>query len=104
MKYQVIAQHSQEYPVKMMCQTLDVSQSGYYAWKRRSPSQHAQADEQLVSHIQQVHQASHQIYGNRRIQAELVEQGVAALATDCASDASTGHTFTITPTSHGYDR
>jgi hypothetical protein len=32
MKYQVIAQHAQEYPVKMMCQTLDVSQSGYYAW------------------------------------------------------------------------
>jgi putative transposase len=77
MKYQVIAQYTQQYPVKMMCQTLDVSESGYYAWKRRPLSQRAQADEVLASRIQQAHQASHQIYGSRRIQAELAEQGMA---------------------------
>jgi putative transposase len=76
MKYQVIAQYAREYPVKWMCQTLEVSESGYYAWKRRPLSQHAQADEVLASRIQQVHQASHQIYGSRRIQAELAEQGM----------------------------
>jgi transposase InsO family protein len=77
MKYQVIAQYAREYPVKLMCQTLYVSESGYYAWKRCPRSQHAQADEVLASRIQQVHQASHQIYGSRRIRAELAEQGVA---------------------------
>ena len=56
-----------------MCQTLEVSESGYYAWKRRPLSQRAQADAALTSRIQQVHQASHQIYGSRRIQAELAE-------------------------------
>jgi len=77
MKYQVIAQHAQDYPIKLMCQTLSVSESGYYAWKRRPLSHRAQADQRIASHIQQVHQASHQIYGSRRIQAELAEQGVA---------------------------
>jgi putative transposase len=77
MKYQVIARYAHEYPVKLMCQTLEVSESGYYAWKRRPLSQHAQADEVLASHIQQEHQASHQIYGSRRIHAELAEQCVA---------------------------
>ena len=77
MKYQVIARYAGEYPVKWMCQTLDVSESGYYAWKRRPLSQHAQADEVLASRIQQVHQVSHQIYSSRRIQAELADQGAA---------------------------
>lgn len=77
MKYQVIAQYAHEYPVKWMCETLEVSESGYYAWKRRPLSRHAQADELLARRIQQVHQTSHQIYGSRRIQAELAEQGMA---------------------------
>lgn len=77
MKYQVIAQHEGAYPVKMMCQTLEVSESGYYAWKRRPLSQQAQANEELARRIRQVHQASHQIYGSRRVQAELAAQGVA---------------------------
>ncbi len=75
MKYRFIAQHYQDYPVKTMCQALGVSDSGYYAWKRRSPSQRQQADEALASRIRQVHQATHRIYGSRRIRAELVEQG-----------------------------
>jgi putative transposase len=33
MKYDFIAQHHQEYPVTTMCQVLEVSVSGYYAWK-----------------------------------------------------------------------
>lgn len=77
MKYQVIAQNAQDYPIKLMCQTLSVSESGYYAWKRRPLSQRAQADQQIAIHIQQAHQVSHQIYGSRGIQAELAEQGVA---------------------------
>jgi putative transposase len=75
MKYSFIAQHAREYPVKRMCQALGVSDSGYYAWKRRPPSQRQQADEVLAERIRQIHQASHRIYGSRRIRAELDEQG-----------------------------
>ena len=75
MTYQFIAQHQQEFPVQRMCQVLDVSESGYYAWKQRKPSRRALANEQLATRIRQAHETSHHIYGSRRIQAELVGQG-----------------------------
>jgi len=75
MKYHFIVQHQQEYPVALMCQVLEVSVSGYYAWKQRPVSARQRADEQLSVRIRQVHEASHQIYGSRRIRAELAEQG-----------------------------
>lgn len=75
MKYDFIAQHQQEYPVTTMCQVLEVSVSGYYAWKQRPASARQLADERLSARIRQVHEATHQIYGSRRIRAELAEQG-----------------------------
>jgi hypothetical protein len=33
MKYQLIAEHRQEYPITTMCRVLEVSVSGYYAWR-----------------------------------------------------------------------
>jgi len=75
MMYQFIAQHQQEFPVRRMCRVLDVSESGYYAWKHREPSQRTLADEQLATRIHEAHEASHHIYGSRRIHAEVLEQG-----------------------------
>ncbi len=59
MKYHFIAQHHQEYAVTTMCQVLEVSVSGYYAWKQRPVSARQMADERL----------------SVRIRAELAEQG-----------------------------
>ncbi len=75
MKYRFIAEHQQEYAVSAMCQVLEVSVSGFYAWKQRPPSARQIADEGLSARIRQLHQASHQIYGSRRIQADLAEEG-----------------------------
>jgi len=51
MKYRFIAQHQQEYPVTTMCQVLDVSVSGYSAWKQRPASARQIADERLSAHM-----------------------------------------------------
>jgi len=46
-----------------MCKILEVSPSGYYAWKTRPLSKRALFDRYLVSQIRQVHIASRQNYG-----------------------------------------
>jgi putative transposase len=64
-----------EYPVAAMCQALEVSRSGYYAWRDRPPSQRTRTDERLQVAIQAAHTASRQTYGTRRVHAELRAQG-----------------------------
>ena len=75
MKDDCSARHHQEDPVTPMGQVLEVSVSGYDAWKQRSKSARQLADERLSACIQQVHEATHQISGRRRRRAELAEQG-----------------------------
>lgn len=67
-----------EYPVAAMCKALDVSRSGYYAWRDRPPSARAREDERLGVAIRAAHVASRQTYGTRRVQAELCAQGFEA--------------------------
>ncbi len=55
---------------------LDVSLSGYYAWRKRPVSKHQQEDCQLAEHIQQAYQSCRQVYGSPRIHAELRAQGI----------------------------
>ena len=38
MTYRFIQGHQQTWPVRVMCETLEVSPAGYYAWLRRPPS------------------------------------------------------------------
>jgi putative transposase len=38
MKYAVITRHRDEFPVRLMCQMLDVTPSGYNASRVRPPS------------------------------------------------------------------
>jgi putative transposase len=59
-----------------LCETLEVSPSGYYAWRNREPSAHQQADEELGEQVEQVFNDSRQTYGSPRIQRALREQGV----------------------------
>jgi putative transposase len=65
-----------EYPISVLCETLGVSLSGYYAWKNRPMSQHQSEDQQLAKHIHTVYDACRQVYGSPRIHAELRDQGI----------------------------
>ena len=64
------------YPVAMMCQLLEVSTSGYYAWLKRPPSKRSQEDEVLIEKIRHYHRISDGTYGAPRILEDLQEEGV----------------------------
>ena len=63
------------YPIRRMSRVLEVSPSGFYAWRKRPPSKREQEDEMLTQEIKKIHQKSKGTYGAPRIHAELVEQG-----------------------------
>jgi transposase InsO family protein len=75
-KWAFIAEHEGEFEVTIMCRVLGVSVSGYYAWRKRSPSARAQANAALVEQIRAVHRASRQTYGSPRVHAALRQQGI----------------------------
>jgi putative transposase len=64
-----------QYAVKRMCRALNVSRSGYYAWRDRAASPRAQANELLVAQIQEAFRASRHTYGSPRIHAVLRRKG-----------------------------
>ena len=76
MRYQAFEDYREEYPINVLCDTLGVSLSGYYAWKKRSMSQHCREDSQLAEHIHEVYHSCRQVYGSPRIHAELRAQGI----------------------------
>jgi putative transposase len=62
---------AQGLPVQICCRVLEVSESGYYAWGSRPPSPRAIRHAWLTDLIREVHAASRQTYGSRRVHAEL---------------------------------
>jgi putative transposase len=58
--------------VQVACRVLGVSESGYYAWRKRPCSPRAIRHAWLTDRIRAVHAASRGTYGARRVQAELV--------------------------------
>jgi putative transposase len=77
MTFRFIEAHKDEWPVRVMCATLEVSPAGYYAWLVRPPSFQEQRREAVLVLIQGVHAAVKQRYGSPRIHAELAARGEA---------------------------
>jgi putative transposase len=63
------------FSIRAMCRVLDVSPSGYYAWRRRKISVRTRADQALRGRIAAIHEQSRRTYGSPRIHAELKEEG-----------------------------
>jgi len=76
MIFAFIEQHKDNWPITVMCQTLDVSPQGFYAWRLRPTSQQQQRRDALVVQIRAVHAEVKQRYGSPRIHAELEARGV----------------------------
>jgi len=57
----------EEFPIKFMCEIFGVSDSGYYAWRKRDNSQRESEELSLVRKIEEIHQGSGGSYGSPRI-------------------------------------
>jgi putative transposase len=75
MRYQFIENHKHEFPIVVMCQVLAVSESGFYAWRKRPTCQRQREDAQITQDIQQVFNDHQGRYGSPRIHRELCDQG-----------------------------
>ena len=59
-----------------MCRVLEVSTSGYYAWRNRGPSERTQKDAMLTEKIREIHDRSRGTYGSPRVHAALQTEGI----------------------------
>ena len=65
-----------QYELGALCAALEVSSSGYFDWKRRSPSARALANVQLLVQIRAIHAETRAAYGSPRIWRSLRERGL----------------------------
>jgi transposase InsO family protein len=64
------------YPIEVMCRVLEVSRSGYYAWRVRGRSRRDLENEALLTDIWRIYLQNRKVYGSPRVYEELKDQGM----------------------------
>ena len=75
MKFGFVAKHRGVWPVMLICEVLDVSRSGFYAWLNRPRSQRSQDEAIIVQQVRQSFVDSDRTYGARRVWRDVLEAG-----------------------------
>ena len=75
MKLGFVAQHRGVWLMNLMCETLGVSRSGFYAWLARPLSRHSLSDERSGSQVRQSFLGNDRTYGARRIRHDVLALG-----------------------------
>jgi putative transposase len=75
MRFRLIEDHRDVWPVRVMCDALSVSPSGFYAWRSRPEGPRKIANRELLADIRRVHADHRGRYGAPRIHAELRAEG-----------------------------
>jgi len=71
-RFQFVADNSATYPVKRLCELVEIERSSYYAWKAGAPARAVRtaADAALAERIRVIHEADNTV-GAPRVTAEL---------------------------------
>jgi len=77
MRFRLIEDQRDVWPVRVICDALSVSPSGFYAWRSRPESPRKIANRELLVDIQRVHAQHRERYGAPRIHVELRAEGQA---------------------------
>lgn len=88
--FRFVDDHHTDYPVKRLCQLVEVPRSSYYEWASRPLSDHYVDDAWLANEIYDIHVASRRTYGAPRVAGQLRHAGrchsrkrVARLMAEC---------------------
>ena len=77
MKFALIDQAKEQFPVQRLCGVLGVSASGYFAWKDRPACRRQRDDLVLLAHTRSSFALSNGTYGSPRMTRELQDNGFA---------------------------
>jgi putative transposase len=77
-KYRAIQRYSSHFKVVKMCQIMNISRSGYYAFLKRPESERSKRQKEILNEIRIIHAENHEIYGAPRITVELNNHGIQA--------------------------
>ena len=75
MRFDFVAKHRVAWPVGLICETLGVSRSGFYAWLSRPRSLRNQTDEVMGALVRQSFIGSDRTYGARRVWHDVLALG-----------------------------
>src|SRR3546814_14940870 len=79
MTFNFIRDHAGTWPVRLMCRVLEVSASGYYAWRNRPESARSIANRRLLGAVRRLHAYHRGRYGSPRMHAALLASPFASL-------------------------
>jgi putative transposase len=110
MTYRFIEEHTDQWPVRLLCETLEVSPAGYYAWRQRPRSTREQRRDALLVEVRAIHTQFKARYGSPRVHAELVARGhgccvntVAKVMREAGIAAKTARKFRCATTDSDHD-
>ena len=73
-RYRFVEEHRTQWSVEQRCHVLEVSRSGFYAWKKRPASRRTEENRRLDAAIQAAYQASKGRSGSPKIYQSLRRQ------------------------------
>lgn len=75
MRFELVERLRRQHPVRVLCRVLEVSASGFYAWRDRGESARDRGDRRLAQEILAAHAEGKGCYGTPRILAALLRAG-----------------------------
>ena len=77
-RYRFIADHLDVWPIPIMIDVLEVSRSGFYAWRERRPSARDLRRAEIADAVTEIFHEHRGIPGSRKVAVELLERELAA--------------------------
>ena len=75
MRYAFIAEHQATWSVTLLCDSLEVSRSGFYAYVKRDGETIDAAEMELIARVKAIHRSTNGCYGSRRMAKALQAEG-----------------------------